>query len=88
MIKPEQIQSIIDISKLLKQERAQYDKAVDKGNNQYDIFQKVLNIERLSHKLHCICVNAWIANYEEERYWEKKRVNARNEVLVMFDKPY
>ena len=88
MIKLDQIQSIIDIAKLLKQERTQYDKARDKWNNQYDLFQKALSLEILSHKLHCICVNAWIANYEEERYWGKVRNNGRNEVLVMFDKPY
>lgn len=88
MIKIEQIDNIINIAKLLRKEKMQYDKARDKWNNQYDLFHKALSIEKVSHKLHCACVNWWIADYEEQRYWEKIRINSWNEVLVNFEKPY
>lgn len=88
MIKLDQIQNIIDISKLLQKELLQYNKALEKWNNQYDLAQKAVNIEKLSHRLHCACVRWWIADAEITRYWEKVRHNWRNETLVLFETPW
>lgn len=87
MIKIEKIDNIINICKLLKKEKVQYDKAVINKKNQYDLAQKALYIDKISHKLHCACVEWWVASFDEWRYGDKIRNNWRNEITVFYEKP-
>lgn len=86
MIKIEQIESIINTAKLLKKERELYDKWKAK-KNQYDLSAHALYIDKLSHKLHCVCVEWWIACFEEYRYGEKKCHNWRAETMINYETP-
>lgn len=61
---------------------------LSKCTSSYDRATSLLDIEKKKHELHCLCVECWVACYEEYRYWEKKRsLDDFHEQLVLFRKP-
>ena len=61
---------------------------LDKCKSNFDRASALLEIEQHKHKLHCLCVECGVADYSEERYWEKKRwLDDFHERTVLFDKP-
>jgi len=63
-------------------------KWLTKYKSNLDRARALLEIEQIKHELHCLCVEAWIAEYEEYRYWDKKRcTDGFHEQLVHFRKP-
>lgn len=63
-------------------------KRLEKCKSNYDRATSLQDIEQSKHELHCLCVECWIACYEDYRYWEKKRsTDDFHEQLVLFRKP-
>lgn len=61
---------------------------LEKCKNSYDRAISLQDIEQSKHELHCLCVECWIAEYEEHRYWEKKRsTDDFHQQIVLFRKP-
>lgn len=94
MFNLEKIEEIIKCAKIIKQEIISHKKAsdrwIDKDHRKWsqpDLAQKWVHIHKLRHELHCLCVEFWIASYEEDLYWDKIQHNWRNETLVNYRKP-
>lgn len=63
-------------------------KKLQKCKTNLDRTSQLLEIECHKHKLHCLCVECGVADYSEDRYWEKKRwLDDYHERTVLFDKP-
>lgn len=63
-------------------------KKLQKCKTNLDRALMLLEIEQHKHRLHCLCVECWVADYSEHRYWEKIRViDGFHERLVTFDEP-
>lgn len=60
----------------------------DKNTKSIDRARSNIQIEILKHEIHCICVELWIAELEEYRYWEKhRRIDDFHENMVLFRRP-
>ena len=61
---------------------------LNKCKTNLDRATAMLEIEQHKHKIHCLCVECWIADYDECRYWEKHRwLDDFHERLVNFERP-
>lgn len=59
-----------------------------KCKSNLDRARTLQSIELQKHELHCLCVECWVADYEEYRYGEKKRsTDDFHQQLVLFRKP-
>ncbi len=64
---------------------------LEKYNNKFDNLNAShlkLYIIKQEHELHCLCVELWISEYSNERYWDKiLNPDSTHEYIINFRKP-